>query len=82
MEEAVSEGEDPSSILNDALIPAIEETGRRFASGAYFLPELMLSAGAMQAATEVIRSRVGSAEDAPASRGTVVIATVEGISTT
>jgi len=78
VEEAVSEGEDPSSILNDALIPAIEETGRRFASGAYFLPELMLSAGAMQAATEVIRSRVGSAEDAPASRGTVVIATVEG----
>ncbi|MGI6519055.1 MAG: homocysteine S-methyltransferase family protein [Bacillota bacterium] len=76
--EALSEGEDASHILDDALIPAIEETGRRFASGAYFLPELMLSAGAMQAATGVIRSSLGSKGDAPEPKGTVVIATVEG----
>ena len=76
--EALSKGEDASHILDDALVPAIEETGRRFASGTYFLPELMLSAGAMQAATGVIRSSLGSKGDAPEPKGTVVIATVEG----
>ena len=63
--EALSEGEDASRILDDALIPAIEETGRLFASGTYFLPELMLSAQAMQAATGVIRSSVSGTGHAP-----------------
>jgi 5-methyltetrahydrofolate--homocysteine methyltransferase len=76
--EALSEGEDASRILDDALIPAIEETGRLFASGTYFLPELMLSAQAMQAATGVIRSSVSGTGHAPEPKGTVAIATVEG----
>ncbi|HAN87085.1 MAG TPA: hypothetical protein DCQ13_05495 [Firmicutes bacterium] len=76
--EALSEGENASRILDDALIPAIEETGRLFASGTYFLPELMLSAQAMQAATGVIRSSLSGTGHAPESKGTVAIATVEG----
>ncbi|MCR4427437.1 MAG: cobalamin-dependent protein [Firmicutes bacterium] len=75
---ALDEGLAPDTILSAHLIPAIEEVGRRFGSGEIFLPELMKSAGAMQAATAVIRSAAGAAGEMRLVRGTVVIATVQG----
>ncbi|MFZ5828051.1 MAG: homocysteine S-methyltransferase family protein [Bacillota bacterium] len=78
VEQGLSEGRDPMGLLNQYLIPAIEEVGRLFGEGIYFLPQLMLSAAAMKKGfarlkPEIQRAKVGQAEI-----GTVVLATVQG----
>jgi 5-methyltetrahydrofolate--homocysteine methyltransferase len=74
--EAVAAGVVPSAILAEALIPAMEEVGDLFASGEYFVPELLMGARAMSAAVDVLRPALikGGYEAA----GTVVIGTVQG----
>jgi 5-methyltetrahydrofolate--homocysteine methyltransferase len=58
------------------MIPSLEEVGRLFESGEYFLPEMLISARAMRSAMETLRPHL-SATDAP-SLGTVVLGTVAG----
>lgn len=74
--EAVAAGADPSAIISKALIPTMEKVGELFASGEYFVPELLMSARAMTAAVEFLRPALtrGGYESA----GTVVIGTVQG----
>ncbi len=74
---ALESGEKASDILNECLIPAINQVGAFFNSGKYFLPQLISSAESMKAAISVIEPELkgsGSSDDAPS----VVIATVEG----
>ena len=78
VEEALSRGIEPMHILDRHLVPAIEETGRLFGEGAYFLPQLMSSAAAMQAAFERLRPEIQKSGTGQISKGTVVFATVEG----
>jgi len=52
---ALDEGLSAESILNDALIAGMGAVGELFERGEYFVPELLLSARAMQAAMEVLR---------------------------
>ncbi|MGE5580677.1 MAG: homocysteine S-methyltransferase family protein [Bacillota bacterium] len=82
IEGALRDGESPISLLDDHLIPAINQVGRLFAEGVYFLPQLMLSASAMKAAFEALRPEIARAKAAlggsSVSRGVVVLATVEG----
>ena len=66
----------PGTLLFEAMIPALDEVGRRFESGEYFLPEMLIAARAMRASMEVLRPHMSGA-DAP-SLGTVVIGTVAG----
>ncbi len=74
--EELNKGTDFSKILNDGLIRAMDEVGRRFAAGDYFLPEMLQSARAMKAGIEVLRPHIASGNGEI--RGTVVIATVKG----
>jgi len=69
-------GSRPTTLLFEAMIPALEEVGSRFESGEYFLPEMLIAARAMRASMEVLRPHM-SATDAP-SLGTVVMGTVAG----
>ena len=46
---------EPTALLFDAMIPALEEVGRRFETGEVFLPEMLISARAMRGAMEVLR---------------------------
>ena len=63
--------------INEVLVPALDEVGRRFEAGTFFLPQLMASAEAAKAGFETIRS--ASAEGAAAAdKGTVVVCTVKG----
>ncbi len=74
---ALAEGEEPASLLNDVLLPAINDVGELFDKGKYFLPQLIGSAEAMKNAIEVLEPlllKKSDASDMPA----VVIATVEG----
>jgi len=74
--EGLQLGVRPTVLLFEALIPALEEVGRRFETGEYFLPEMLIAARAMRASMEVLRPHM-SATDAP-SLGTVVMGTVAG----
>jgi len=67
---------DPQSMIDDAMIPAMDEVGRRFEEEEYFVPELLLSARAMKAALELIRPLL--VEAGASSRGCIVIGTVSG----
>ncbi|HBA46951.1 MAG TPA: hypothetical protein DCZ91_03955, partial [Lachnospiraceae bacterium] len=74
--EALSQGEEPSALLNEILLPAINQVGELFDKGKYFLPQLIASAEAMKNSIEVLEPLLQQntdTSDMPA----VVIATVE-----
>jgi len=73
---ALDEGTPAESILNDALIVGMGEVGELFEQGEYFVPELLLSARAMQAAMEVLRPLLSASSYEPL--GKVVMGTVQG----
>ena len=56
---------EPMEIINNMLIPVLDETGTKFEQGKVFLPQLILTADAAQAAFSV-------------SKGKIVLATVKG----
>jgi len=75
-EQALSEGTDPLKLVNEYMIPAMDEVGRKFECSEYFVPELLISARAMKAALELIRPLLMARGDKPAGR--VAIGTVKG----
>lgn len=75
--EALDGGEDPSALLNEVLLPAINEVGELFDKGKYFLPQLIASAEAMKNAIEVLEPLLRKENDG-GDMPVVIIATVEG----
>src|SRR5262249_11998733 len=75
-EEALAMGLAPLDILVGSLIPALEEVGRRFETGEYFVPEMIISAKAMQEALKLLRPLLAQTGAKPI--GKVVMATVKG----
>lgn len=74
--EALNTGMTPFEIFNQALIPGIEEVGRLFGEGIYFLPQLIASSNTMTEAFSYLKPEM---EKNPAeSLGTIVLATVKG----
>lgn len=51
----------PTSLLFDAMIPALEEVGRQYETGEAFLPEMLVAANAMQEVMAVIRPLIVAA---------------------
>jgi len=47
-EEALRENLEPQKLIDEAMIPAMGEAGRRFENEEYFVPELLLAARAMK----------------------------------
>lgn len=75
-EAALSAGRDPLALVQEHMIPAMREAGRRFECQDYFVPQLLMSARAMKAAMEPIRPLLAARPSARA--GVVVIGTVRG----
>ena len=75
--EALSAGEEASALLNEILLPAINEVGELFDKGKYFLPQLIGSAEAMKNSIEVLEPLLLKNADTD-NMPVVVIATVEG----
>lgn len=75
-EGALAEGVDPQTIINNYMIRAMEEIGRRFEAGQAYVPNLLMSARAMKGALELLRPLLRS--NAAESRGRIVIGTVRG----
>jgi 5-methyltetrahydrofolate--homocysteine methyltransferase len=73
---AVEEGISPSDILNKGMVLGMNEVGVRFRAGDMFVPEVLMSAEAMQTGLEILRPLL--VESGAEMLGTVVMATVEG----
>lgn len=74
--EALELGMDPLVLLFDALIPALEEVGRLFEAGEYFVPEMLVSARAMQGAMDILKPLIAQTGAKP--MGIFVMGTVKG----
>ncbi len=64
--------------INEVLVPALDEVGRRFEAGTFFLPQLMASAEAAKAGFETVREAAAGQAGASAGKGPVVVCTVRG----
>ena len=76
-ENLLNTGADANDLLNNSLLPAINDVGDFFDKGKYFLPQLIASAEAMKNAIAVLQPRLlqeNDKQDMP----TIVFATVEG----
>lgn len=73
--EKLLETVDPLAVINEHLIPALDEVGARFEAGTFFLPQLMASAESAKAGFDLIRSRFGTTAQG---KGKIALATVKG----
>lgn len=72
----VNLGLNPDEMLWQALIPALEEVGRRFEKGEFFVPEMLIAARAMQGAMDILKPlMINSGVE---SIGTIIMMTVKG----
>jgi 5-methyltetrahydrofolate--homocysteine methyltransferase len=76
VKKAVEEGMAPDLILNDGLIKAMNEVGKRFESGDFFVPEMLIAARAMKAGVAILKPLLVNLGLKPI--GKVVIGTVAG----
>jgi 5-methyltetrahydrofolate--homocysteine methyltransferase len=75
-EQLLGAGTGAREILDGALLPGMEEVGRRMKSGESFIPEVLLSATIMQACLDLVKPHLAAGDTG--SLGTIVIGTVEG----
>lgn len=75
-EQALAAGVEPMKLVQEYMMPAMDEVGRRFECSEYFVPELLLSARAMKAALALIRPLLTATGAQPTGR--VALGTVKG----
>jgi 5-methyltetrahydrofolate--homocysteine methyltransferase len=76
VEAALENGTSAEDLLYQGLIPAMKEVGRLFEEGEYYVPEMLISARAMQSGMAILRPILIAQDIKPL--GTVVIGTAEG----
>ena len=75
-EQALAAGVEPLKLVQEFMMPAMAEVGRRFECNDYFVPELLISARAMKAALELLRPLLAAGGAEP--MGRVALGTVKG----
>ncbi|MBW8012526.1 MAG: cobalamin-binding protein [Chloroflexi bacterium] len=75
--QALEQKLDPLACITNGLTVGIQKTGELFASGEYYLPELIIGADAMKAAMQILEPALLSGQEREVT-GTIVIGTVEG----
>ncbi len=73
---ALDQGIPPEKVLKESMIPAMSEVGRLFEINEYYVPEMFMSARAMQAGLNLLKPHL--IEQDIQSNGVVVIGTVRG----
>jgi len=76
VQQHLDEGKDASDILDNGLIAAMDDVGAKFSAGELFIPEMLVSAEAMQEGLALLKPLliVGSA----GGKGTVIMGAVKG----
>ncbi|WP_407925625.1 homocysteine S-methyltransferase family protein [Gemmiger gallinarum] len=69
---------EPLTLVNETLIPALDAVGDGFEKGTIFLPQLLQSASAAQAAFDLVKEAIAASGRQGESRGRIVLATVKG----
>ena len=76
VQKAVDDGEDVVELLNVTMIPALREVGNQFSSGEVFVPEMLVSARAMQGGIDIIEPLLAQSGHEPVAK--VAIGSVKG----
>ncbi|RPI27922.1 MAG: cobalamin-binding protein, partial [Chloroflexota bacterium] len=76
VKQALAQSVEPGLILNEGMISAMEEVGRRFENGDFYVPEMLIAARAMKGGLEILRPLLAGSGVKPA--GKVIIGTVKG----
>jgi corrinoid protein of di/trimethylamine methyltransferase len=76
-QQALEQGLDPLVCINEGLTPGMSRVGDLFASGEYFLPDLIIGGEAMKAALAVLEPALVGGQGRKV-LGRVVLGTVEG----
>ena len=77
VKEALAQGEDARTILNDGLVRGMNELGEDFSLGEVFVPEMLRAANCMSAATEILKPLLAGGTGSRAA-GKVCLGTVRG----
>ncbi|MDR0337151.1 MAG: corrinoid protein [Planctomycetaceae bacterium] len=72
----IEAGTSPQTVMDEHLIPAMEEVGRLFEANEYFVPELLISARAMQESMKILNPLLKNS--GVEKIGRIVIGTVQG----
>jgi len=75
-QQALDQGIDAQDILSGALVPGMTKLGEEFSAGRAFVPEMLMAARCMAAATELLKPCLSAA--GPAVAGRVCLGTVRG----
>ena len=75
-EEAVSRGIEAGGILDEYMIPAMEEVGEKFENCEFYIPDLLIATRAMKSATEALKPQMVKVGREPVGR--VALGTVSG----
>ena len=75
---AALETEEPLSLVNNRLIPALDTVGSGYEQGTLFLPQLLSAAQAAQAVFEVLKDALARTGGGMESKGALAVATVRG----
>ena len=75
-QKALNDGVTAATIINDYLMPAMDDVGSLYEDGDFFIPEMLMAARAMQASMALLRPLI--VDDEVKTAGRVVIGTVEG----
>ncbi len=67
---------DPMAVINEKIIPALDEVGKGFERKTVYLPQLLMSAEAASRAFDAVKAKMGDKKGE--SKGKVVLATVKG----
>ena len=76
VQQAVDNGEDIVNLLNETMIPALREVGDQFSRGEVFVPEMLVSARAMQSGVDIIDPLLAQSGHQPVAK--VCIGSVKG----
>ena len=76
VQQSVDAGADIGGLLNATMIPALREVGEQFSRGEGFVPEMLVSARAMQAGVDIIEPILVSSGHEPVAK--VCIGSVRG----
>jgi corrinoid protein of di/trimethylamine methyltransferase len=77
-EMGLAEGVSPLEIIQNGLMPGLNEIGELFENEEIFLPELMKSAKVFQGAMDLLRPKIQEQGGGIEKKGTIVIGTVKG----
>ncbi len=75
-QQLLSSGKSAGDVLNQGLIPGMDEVGRRFKNNEFYVPEVLIAARAMKAGMKILKPKLAESGVKPVAK--IVVGTVKG----